>query len=100
MPSYRPQSVTVSSTVNGSITAVASVKLSNWDRTLAVGFVRNSASAAITNAAVNVIRLASAAGASTTLGTIYTDTKGEYAVSLPILTGTQRYRFDAYSKVI
>lgn len=99
MPSYRPQSVTVTTTNNGSITDTTSALLDEWNRTLIFGIVRDPASDPITNAAINVIRLASASGASTSLGVIFTNTFGEYGVSLPTLTGAQVYRFDAYSPV-
>jgi len=99
MPSYRPGSRTVTTTNNGSITNAATATLDAWNRTLLFGFIRNSAGVVQTNAAVRVVRLASASGASTALGVTFTNTLGEYGVSLPILTGTQVYRFDAYSKV-
>ncbi len=62
-----------------------------------MGLIQDSAGNPQTNVAVRVVRLVSATGASTTLGVTFTDTLGEYGVSLPILTGTQVYRFDAYS---
>lgn len=99
MPSYRPRSATVTTTNNGSITDASSTKLSNWNRTLVFGVVRDSLSVALTNAAVNILRLASASGASTDLGVVFTNTLGEYGVSLPTLTAPERYRFDYYSPV-
>jgi len=90
MPSYRPGTVTITTTNNGSITAAATASL---------GLIEDSAGNPQTNVAVRVVRLASASGASTNLGVTFTDTLGEYGVSLPILTGTQVYRFDAYSPV-
>jgi len=99
MPSYRPGTVTITTTNNGSITAAATASLDAWNRTLALGLIEDSNGNPQTNVAVRVVRLASATGASTTLGVTFTDTLGEYGVSLPILTGTQVYRFDAYSPV-
>lgn len=99
MPSYRPGTVTITTTNNGSITAAATASIDAWNRTLALGLIEDSAGNPQTNVAVRVVRLASATGASTTLGVTFTDTLGEYGVSLPILTGTQVYRFDAYSPV-
>lgn len=97
MPSYRPDTVTVTTTNNGSTTAAATASLTNWDRTLAVGVVNDVGGNPLTDAAVEVILLASATGASTSLGTVFTDVNGEYGVSLATLTGTQVYRFDAYA---
>lgn len=97
MPSYRPHTVTITTTNNGSITAAATAELSNWNRTLAFGLIENPSGDPLTNAAVRVIRLSGAA--STSLGVTFTNTLGEYGVSLPILTAGQSYRFDAYSPV-
>ena len=97
MPSYRPGTVTITTTNNGSITAAATASLEAWNRTLALGLIEDSAGNPQTNVGIRVVLLATAG--STSLGVTFTDTLGEYGVSLPILTTGQSYRFDAYSPV-
>ncbi|WBW96216.1 hypothetical protein [Oceanirhabdus sp. W0125-5] len=99
MPSYRPGTRLVTSTVNASTTTAASLALSDWNRTIVIGTVTDGSGNLLTNAGVEVKRRASASGASTYLGVVFTDTNGEYGVSLPILSGTQVYAFEVTTPV-
>lgn len=100
MPSYKPISITVSTINNGDITNADAAALAQWDRTLIFGVATDSESNPLQNAAINVIRLAAPGGEETSLGIVFTDASGKYGVSLPILTGTEVYRFDVYSPVV
>ncbi|MEJ8552898.1 hypothetical protein [Tepidibacter sp. Z1-5] len=100
MATYRPKTVAVkaSDMNNGERTNAASASLLDWNRSLFMGTVRNASNSAMTNAAIQVIRRASATGATEAeLGTVFTDTLGEYGVSLPTLTGDKAYTFEAYT---
>lgn len=101
---YRPNTVKITATNtvsnNGKSFVAATDKLSNWNRLIIFGTVQTSAGANITNAGIRVYLLAVSNSPLTNgalIATVFSDTYGEYGISLQTLTGTQNYAFEAYS---
>lgn len=104
LKTYRPKTVKVTATNtasnNGKSFVAATDKLSNWNRLIVFGTVQTSAGANMTNAGIRVYLLNSAGSPLTNgalIATVFSDTYGEYGISLTTLTGTQNYAFEAYA---
>lgn len=97
MPAYVPKNfnITASQLNKGSLTNVASAKLSIWPRTIATGLVKNTAGTLMSNAGLLLYSKISVNAASKHyLGMAFTDINARYAVSLPMLATGHVYYVD------
>lgn len=73
-----------------------------WDRVVLSGVIKDSTSAVMPNAGIEIYKLDTAATPITSdalIGTIFSDNNGKYGVSLPLITGEEVYKLIAYTKL-